>query len=106
LSDCKDQIDTHHLRAAIAVWEYCEASAARIFGKLLGDPIADEIMMALVRAGNEGMTRTSIRDLFGRHRSGDRVGAALAVLSAKKRARMEMAATGGRPAETWYANGA
>jgi hypothetical protein len=33
--------------------------------------------LALRQAGSAGMTRTAIRDLFGRHRSGDRIGAAL-----------------------------
>jgi Protein of unknown function (DUF3987) len=36
LLDGKDQIDVEHLRAAIAVWEYCETSAARIFWKRPG----------------------------------------------------------------------
>jgi hypothetical protein len=103
LLDCKDRIDVAHLKAALAVWEYCEASAAHIFGKSLGDPVADEIMRALRQAGNAGMTRTAIRDLFGRHQSNERVGAALALLVSNGRARMESITTGGRPAETWFA---
>ena len=71
------QIDVTHLKAALAIWEYCEASAAHIFGQALGDPVADEILRALQQAGADGMTRTAIRDLFGRNRSGDRIGAAL-----------------------------
>src|SRR5262249_18337485 len=67
------QIDAPHLKAALAVWEYCESSAAFIFGDLLGDPVADEIARALQHAGPVGMTRTHIRDLFGRHRSADRI---------------------------------
>ena len=59
-----DQIDVPHLKAALAVWEYCEASAAYIFGNALGDPVADEICTALQHAG-DGMSRTAIRDLFG-----------------------------------------
>lgn len=103
LLDCKDEIDAAHLRAAIAIWEYCEASAARIFGKALGDPVADEILRALRQAGSDGMTRTAIRDLFGRHKSADRMGAALALLTTKDRARMEPRVSGGRPVETWFA---
>src|SRR5262249_51609515 len=105
LLDYKNEIDVPHLRAALAVWEYCEASAARIFGKALGDPVADEIMLALRQAGSAGMTRTAIRDLFGRHRSGDRIGAALGLLTTKGRARMETGTTGGRPEERWFAIG-
>jgi len=103
LLDYKDAIDAPHLRAALAVWEYCETSAARIFGKALGDPVADEIMLALRQAGGAGMTRTAIRDLFGRNRSGDRIGVALALLLTKGLARAERKGTGGRPSETWFA---
>ena len=103
LLDQQESIDVPHLRAALAVCEYCEASAARIFGNALGDPVADEILRALLQAGSAGMTRTAIRDLFGRHRSGDRIGIALALLITKGRARMEQKVTGGRPSETWFA---
>ncbi len=103
LLDQKDMIEVAHLRAALAVWEYCEMSVARIFGSALGDPIADEIMRALHDAGTAGMTRTAIRDLFGRHRASDRIDLALTLLAAKKRARMEKKSTHGRPIETWFA---
>jgi hypothetical protein len=99
------QISLKHLDAAIAIWEYCEASAARIFGNALGDPVADEILRALRHAGKGGMTRTAIRDLFGRHRSADRVSQALALLATSGRARMESNTTGGRPSELWCAIG-
>jgi hypothetical protein len=103
LLDGKGEIDEPHLRAALAVWEYCEASAAHIFGKALGDPVADEILIALKQAGIAGLTRTAIRDLFGRNKSGDRIGAALALLVTKGRAWMESRQTGGRPTEVWFA---
>jgi Protein of unknown function (DUF3987) len=103
LLDQRENIDVPHLRAALAVWEYCETSATRIFGNALGDPIADEIMRALLQAGSAGMTRTAIRDLFGRHRSGERIGMALSLLMTKGRARMEEKMTRGRPSETWFA---
>jgi hypothetical protein len=110
LLDCtaettKCWIDVAHLKAALAVWEYAEASAAHIFGKLLGDAVADEIELALRQAGTRGMTRTAIRDLFGRNRTGDRIGAALQLLMTNGRARFEASGTIGRPAETWFATG-
>jgi hypothetical protein len=107
LLDCSAQvqISVKHLDAAIAVWEYCEASAARIFGNALGDPVADEVLRALRHAGKDGMTRTAIRDLFGRHRSADRIGQALALLLTSGRARMESKTTAGRPSELWFAVG-
>jgi hypothetical protein len=103
LLDGSDQIDEPHLRAALAVWQYCEASAAHIFGTALGDPVADQIERALQQAGSKGMTRTAIRDLFGRHQSVDRVNAALALLASTGRAAERTEATGGRPSETWFA---
>jgi hypothetical protein len=103
LLDGSGQIDVQHLKAALALWEYCESSAAFIFGDLLGDPVADEIARALQHAGSDGMTRTAIRDLFGRHRSADRIGAALALLTTQGRARSESRDTGGRPVELWFA---
>jgi hypothetical protein len=92
-------------REQLAVWEYCEASAAHIFGNALGDPIADEILAALQQAGAAGMSRTAIRDLFGRHKSGDRLRTALALLAVRGRARMEPKMTLGRATEMWFAGG-
>jgi Protein of unknown function (DUF3987) len=103
LLDGEPQIDLPHLRAGLAVWEYCEASAAHIFGDLLGDPLADEILRALRQAGSGGMNRTGIRDLFGRHQTADRIGAALGLLMKRGRARTETRLTGGRPVEVWFA---
>jgi hypothetical protein len=107
LLDLRDEIDAIHLLAALAVWEYCEASAVRIFGDALGDPVADEILRALEQAGKDGLTRTAIRDLFGRNQSVDRIGTALALLLSNGRAKMGQRKTGaaGRPVETWYAAG-
>jgi hypothetical protein len=108
LLDGSNEIDEVHLKAGLAVWEFCEASAAHIFGNALGGPVADEIMIALKQAGAAGMTRTEIRDLFGRNQSGDRIGAALALLLTRGRARMERnesSDAGGRPVERWFAKG-
>lgn len=106
LLDGAANIDLPHIKAALAVWEYAEVSAAHIFGASLGDTVADEILRALQHVGREGMTRTAIRDLFGRHQSGDRVGAALALLMSRSRAQAEIRQTGGRPTEVWFATGA
>jgi Protein of unknown function (DUF3987) len=103
LLDGATNIGLPHIEAALAVWEYCEASAAHIFGASLGDPVADEILRALQCAGREGMSRTAISDLFGRNRSADRIGAALGLLTARGRAKAEVKQSGGRPTEIWFA---
>src|SRR5215210_2366834 len=69
-------IEADHLLAGLAVWEYAEQSARRIFGDASGDPVADKIMEAL-RNKPEGLTRNEIRDLFARHRSSARIDQAL-----------------------------
>jgi hypothetical protein len=101
--DGQTNIGLPHVNAALAVWEYCEASSAYIFGASLGDPVADEILRALRQSGAEGMSRNSIRDLFGRHQSSDRIGAALAQLMTSGKARAEVRQTAGRPVELWFA---
>jgi hypothetical protein len=90
-------IRPEHQAAAVAVWEYCEASARYIFGEKLGDPVADEILGAL-RHTPDGLTRTEIRNLFSRHKSKAEVGRALDVLVQQRLASCRpMVDTGGRP---------
>ena len=101
LLDVQPQIDRPHLEAALEVWRYCELSATLIFGQSLGDPVADEILSALKQSPT-GLSCTTIRDLFSRHQSADRIGTALATLLNKGLARCEVLGTGGRPSETWY----
>jgi hypothetical protein len=45
--DRSRMIRTPHLLAALAFWEYAEASARRIFGDRLGDHVAEVILDAL-----------------------------------------------------------
>ncbi len=93
LLDSRDSIDTAHLEAAMAVWAYCDQSAHLIFGDSLGDPVADDILSAL-RRDAAGMTRTAISNLFGRHRTSDQIGSALAMLCKLGRAKFETRQTG------------
>ena len=104
LLDSKGEIDTVHLNAAMAVWAYCDQSANVIFGDSLGDPVADDILIALRRHAG-GMTRTDINNLFGGHRTADQIAAALAMLLNSGRAGFENRQTAGRPVETWFAIG-
>jgi hypothetical protein len=94
--DARAQIGVEDLRAALAVWRYCEDSAGYVFGDAVGDPVADELLDAL-RSRPGGMTRTEIRDLFGRHCGGSRINAALAILAGAGVAAMSTEQTSGRP---------
>ncbi|MBD0327848.1 MAG: DUF3987 domain-containing protein, partial [Pyrinomonadaceae bacterium] len=98
-------IEQEHLMAALALWDYAEESARYIFGDATGDPVADQILEALRSAGKEGMSRTEIRDLFKRHKSGERIDQALVLLLRADRATREFEETGGRPTERWFFNG-
>jgi hypothetical protein len=101
--DGQDAIGVPHLNAALAVWDYSEKSAKHIFGDKSGDPVVDDVLAALDRAGDDGVTRTQIRGLFSGHQSSERISAALEMLQAKGLARSGTKSTGGRPVEVWYA---
>jgi hypothetical protein len=103
LLDVSSVICRVHLEAALACWDYAEASARYLFGETLGDPMADTILNALRRQGKEGMTRTAIRDLFDRHAKAAAIDKALKALADANLARKEPVKTGGRPSEVWYA---
>ena len=103
LLDNAREVDSVHLLAALALWRYCEQSARYVFGSALGNRVADEILRALRAAGENGMTRTEIRDLFKRNESADRIGAALTMLAKRKLATSQSRDTSGRPTEVWRA---
>ena len=102
--DQSDSIEVVHLKAALAVVRYCEASAAYIFGDSLGDRVADEILRALRSSGE--MSRTDLYRLFACNMSSNKIGAALVTLAKYGRARSEMRPQPqgkGRPTEVWIA---
>jgi len=94
-----------HLRAALALWDYCAASARTVFGDSVGDRTADEILDALRRAPEERLSRTEISDALHRHQSGEEISRALGVLHGGGWAIVESVATDGRPREVWRALG-
>ncbi|HXX19872.1 MAG TPA: DUF3987 domain-containing protein [Candidatus Acidoferrum sp.] len=104
LLDSSSVIRVEHLRAALAVWEYCEASAAHIFGGSFGDPVADTILAKLRSLPpGQGLTRTHIRDVLARHCPERRINVALDLLEARGLAVRINEVTGGRPVERWIA---
>ena len=98
--DGADAIGLPHLKAALAVWEYCEASARHIFGNALGDPVADQILAALAQSE---LTRTQIYNMFGRNVPSARIAQALILLLTHGQARFEQRDSEGRgrPTEVW-----
>jgi hypothetical protein len=102
LLDGSAVISPQHLQAALAVWDYCLASARYIFGDALGLPEADEILRAL-RANPEGLSRTELSALFGRHKSAAQIENALRTLAEMGLAEPLQIETEGRSAEVWRA---
>ncbi len=102
LLDCSWVILRQHLRAALAVWRYCEDSARYIFGDKFGNPVVDQIL-ARLRKNRKGLTRTEIREMFSRNRSETEIESALNLLGEYGLVRCVREETGGRPAERWFA---
>lgn len=96
-------IEPEHLKAALAVWDYCEASCRYLFGESLGDPDADRLLRRL-RREPDGLTRTEIsKSLFKGHRSATRIDRALSLLEGYGVAFPETKPTKGRSTEVWIA---
>lgn len=100
LLDKSALIRVEHLIAALALWDYCAASARLIFGETLGDPTADRIFDAIKRS--DGLSATNLRDLFNRHNA-EGIDQALTWLTKTDRIGETVTTTGGRPKTIYYA---
>jgi hypothetical protein len=98
LLDGADRVDVLHLRAALAVWDFCQQSARYLFGDVETDPVANRILEAL-REGER--TTTELRDLFRRHISADRLRQALSDLETAGRILKRVEQTSGRSVTYW-----
>jgi hypothetical protein len=96
------RIGLPHLEAALAVWDYCYASATLLFGRSTGDPVADRIREAIDASGG-AMTKSQIVRLFHGHMETGRIDAALETLIALGALGIESERTGGRPSTRWTA---
>jgi hypothetical protein len=103
LTDGSDTIQLAHLKAALALWQYCCLSAERLFGSRLLDIKAQQILDEL-RRRPQGMTRREISDeIFGRNVSSERIATALRALLDIRLAYSKIEPTNGRDAEKWFA---
>ena len=102
LLDKSEAIESWHQDAALALWQYSEASCKFIFGDALGDPLADNIL-TILRSTAEGISRTELGARLGRHKPSAAITRALDSLSALNLVRREARATEGRTAELWFA---
>ncbi len=97
------RIEREHLESALALWSYAERSVRRIFGDLIGDPVADSLIRALRVAGAAGLVRSELWEVLGRNGSAARMDAALDTLRRLRLARARTERTGGRPAIRYFA---
>ncbi len=102
LLDCAEEIRLEHLKAALAVWDYSEASAAFIWGDRLGDPTADQILDAL-KASVDGLTRWELNNHFGRNKPASEIDRAIGVLTERGLIRSQKEETTGRPTTRYFA---
>jgi len=103
LLDLSSVISPVHLEAALAVWDYAEASTRYIFGGKQGDPITDTILMKLKENFPEKLTQTQISKLFQGHQDASKIEQALVALEREGLVTQKTTETGGRPATWWRA---
>jgi DNA replicative helicase MCM subunit Mcm2 (Cdc46/Mcm family) len=101
LLDRSEQVGVQHLEAAMALWQYCHASAATIFGGKQGSSLEDQLLNLLVTA-REGLTRTDISAAFNNHKSQEAISEALSKLQQAGKVEKTAVKTHGRSAEKWY----
>jgi hypothetical protein len=93
-------VRNQHLLAALSLWDYCEQSARFIFGGSVGNRTADVILAAL-KPAPDGLSRTDLRDLFGRNRGAEDIVFALNTLQGLGLVECIRQPTKGHPIEIW-----
>lgn len=100
--DSSDEIRMEHLRAAFAVWKFCESSARHVFGRTTGSRTADRIL-EMLRQSKDGKSRTDISALFQHHQSTREISRSLELLKEMRLAESRLEKGAGRPTERWFA---
>ena len=99
LLDASPVIKVDHVLAAVAAWDYCDATAKFLFGDARPDPIEQRIMLAL---GDGRKTSTELNKALGGHTSADAIRSALERLQGVGRIDRSDKPTAGRPLVTWH----
>lgn len=104
LLDCSVTVQLEHLKAALALWSYCERSTGWIFATRTGDTNADKIATALRGAGSKGLTRAEIsKDVFQHNLGSDALNNAFQALRHSGVAYCKAEPTATKPRERWFA---
>lgn len=91
-------ITTQHVTAALAVWDYCDASAAYLFGSADPNPLERRIVEVMKRGP---LTTTALHAALGNHTPSQALRNALESLEARGTLERITEATGGRNRITW-----
>jgi len=102
LADGERTINTEHLHAALALWDYAARSASWTLQGTTGDPLAEQIHAQLVNHP-AGLTRSQISDTLQHNQPATAIQRALDALALTGRATRTRIPTAGRPAELWSA---
>jgi hypothetical protein len=103
LLDRAKMIDAEHLRAALAVWNYCDRSVRYIFDDSTGNRDADVLLREIRAARAKGLGGREIYAVFSNHRTQEEMAVILGVLQEGGYAQGRKVTTGGRESERWYA---
>jgi hypothetical protein len=96
LLDGSAYIRLPHLKAAVAVWEYCSDSASTIFISENGDPYEARILQALERRP-DGLTKNEINRLWSGHADSGAIRRALNALADQGKIELHKQPTSGAP---------
>jgi uncharacterized protein DUF3987 len=98
LLELSTEIRPEHLKAALAFWEYVEASVKYIFGNSPGNPLVNELREL---KGKQNMSKTEIHNHLGRNYSAEEIDQALAYMQMHGEASKAKFDTGKKPKEVW-----
>lgn len=102
LLDCSNVIRVEHIRAALAVWKYCEASARFLFGGAAAATL-DGRVLRLLQAAPAGLSKTELYAGLAGHVRADELASVLGRLERKGTIRSEEVRTRGRPQTRYFA---
>lgn len=103
--DMSSEVKVEHLKAALAVWDYCEQSAKYIFGTALGNRTADILLAELRQVPEVGLSRSEmLHDVFHNNKLAKDIENALQLLQAlgKAQRRDDPPNEAGRTTERWW----
>jgi hypothetical protein len=103
LLDKTTRVRKEHLLAGLALLDYAADSVQFVFGRRLGDPVAEKCLESIRAAGESGLNVRELHQVFGNHQTADRLAAALQSLVALGLVEARPEKTGGRRATRYFA---